>query len=94
MTERQTQWGSILYKNDLLGITEDEFPRNSHFYPEGEEVPMTRKGKKGLEVGYRDPLTVGARQQVTLNDVFIVFEGDNAVIQVDKRTVKYVGNSD
>lgn len=89
MTERYTPHGSVLYKNEALGVEEGEYPRNSHFYSQGQEVPMERKGIKGLEVGYREPLTVGARQQVTLNDVFIVFDGDNAVTQVAKETVIY-----
>lgn len=89
MTERYTPHGSVLYKNETLGVEEGEYPRNSHFYPQGQEVPMERKGKKGLEVGYREPLTVGARQQVTLNDVFVLFEGDKYLSLVAKETVIY-----
>lgn len=89
MTERYTPHGSVLYKNDILNIQEGEYPRNSHFYEEGKEIPMERKGKKGLEVGYREPLTVGARQQVTLNDVFVLFEGDKYLSLVAKETVIY-----
>ena len=89
MTERYTPHGSVLYKNDTLGVAEGEFSRDSHFYEEGKERPIERKGKKGLEVGYRDPLTVGARQQVTLEDVYVVFDGDNGITQVAKSTVIY-----
>lgn len=92
--QRTTPWGSVLYKNERLGIEESEFSRNSHFYPEGEEIPMTRRGVRGLEVGYKEPLAVGAKQQVILYDMYVVFEGDNAVTQVDKRSIKYEGEED
>lgn len=89
MTERQTQWGSILYKNEKLGVEEGEFSRDSHFYGEGQEIPIERKGKKGLEVGYREPLTVGSGKPFTFQDVYVVFDGENSVTEVDKTTVKY-----
>jgi hypothetical protein len=92
MTERYTPHGSVLYKNEKLGVREGEYPRNSHFYEEGKEIPITRKGKPGLEVGYRDPMTVGARQQFTYQDSIVVFDGDNATTMVDKRTIKYKGD--
>lgn len=89
MTERYTPHGSVLYKNEALGVEEGEYPRDSHFYEEGKEKRVERKGKKGLEVGYREPLTVGARQQVTLNDVFVLFDGDEYLSLVAKETVIY-----
>lgn len=92
MKERTTQWGSVLYKNETLGVEEGEYPRNSHFYEEGKEIPITRKGKPGLEVGYRDPITVGARQQFTYQDSIVVFDGDKYTTMVDKRTIKYKGD--
>lgn len=87
--ERETPHGSKIYSNKALGIDEGEYPRNSHFYPEGKERPIERKGKRGVEVGYRDPMTVGKEQQFTYQDSIVVFDGDNATTMVDKRTVVY-----
>lgn len=89
MTERYTPHGSVLYKNNLLGIEEGEYSKDSHFYREGVTRRIERKGKTGVEVGYRDPLTVGSGKPVTFQDVYVVFDGDNGITEVDKSTVKY-----
>jgi hypothetical protein len=87
--QRESQFGSVIYSNKNLGIEEGEYPRNSHFYEEGKEKPVERKGKKGLQVGYRDPLTVGSGKPVTLEDVYIIFDGDTSITGAAKSTVVY-----
>lgn len=87
--ERETKWGSVIYSNDTLGVLEGEFPRNSHFYPEGKEKHITQKGRRGLEVGYREPITLGRDQNFTFQDSIVVFDGDAYTTMVDKSTVIY-----
>ena len=87
--ERETQFGAKIYSNEKLGIETGELPANSHFYPEGKEKPVEIKGKKALEVGYRDPLTIGSGKPTTLEDVYVLYDGDNALTGAAKSTVVY-----